>query len=77
MSSLHERTLIRTLHLVLTIPIIGFIYGPVAHIPPAAFFTRFFAVPLTIASGIWLWQKQRLLRWLRRLRQRNGTLSED
>jgi hypothetical protein len=77
MSSLNERTLIRTLHLVLSIPIIGFIYGPVAHIPPAASFTRFFAVPLTIVSGIWLWQKQRLLRWLRRLRQRNGTRSKD
>jgi hypothetical protein len=68
MSSLHERTLIRTLHLVLSIPIIGFIYGPVAHIPPAAFFTRFVAVPLVIGSGIWMWQKPRLTRWLRQHR---------
>jgi hypothetical protein len=36
MNSLEERILIRTLHLVLSIPIIGFIYGPVAHIPPAS-----------------------------------------
>jgi hypothetical protein len=44
---------------------IGFIYGPVAHIPPAADFTRFIAVPLAAATGIWLWQKPRLLRWAR------------
>jgi thiosulfate reductase cytochrome b subunit len=68
MNSLEERILIRTLHLVLSIPIIGFIYGPVAHIPPAAAFTRFVAVPLVILSGVWMWQKPRLVRWLRRRR---------
>jgi hypothetical protein len=62
---LSERTLIRILHLVLSIPIIGFIYGPVAHIPPAASFTRFIAVPVVGLSGIWMWQKPRFLRWLR------------
>ena len=61
-----ERSLIRALHLVLSIPIIGFIYGPVAHIPAAATFTRFIAVPLVALSGLWLWQKPRLTRWLRR-----------
>ena len=65
MNSLSERALIRTLHLVLSIPIIGFIYGPVAHIPPAATFTRLIAVPVVALSGIWMWQKPRLLRWLR------------
>jgi hypothetical protein len=72
MSSLHERTLIRTLHLVLSIPIIGFIYGPVAQIPPAAFFTRFVAVPLVTGSGIWMWQKPRLTRWLRQHRRKQS-----
>jgi hypothetical protein len=68
MNSLEERILIRTLHLVLSVPIIGFIYGPVAHIPPAAAFTRFVAVPLVILSGVWMWQKPRLVRRLRRRR---------
>jgi hypothetical protein len=63
--SMTERSLIRMLHLVLSVPIIGFIYGPVAHIPPAADFTRFIAVPMVAASGIWLWQKPRFLRWAR------------
>jgi hypothetical protein len=66
MTSPQERALIRMLHLLLSIPIIGFIYGPVAHIPPAATFTRFVAVPFVIISGVWMWLKPRLLRWLRR-----------
>jgi hypothetical protein len=69
MNPAHERTVIRTLHLVLSIPIIGFIYGPVAYIPQAATFTRLVAVPMVIVSGIWLWQKPRILRWWRRRRQ--------
>lgn len=65
MNAARERVLIRTLHLVLSIPILGFLYGPVSHIPPAAFFTRVVAFPLVVASGIWLWLKPRILRWWR------------
>ena len=62
MNAARERVLIRTLHLVLSVPIIGFIYGPVSHIPPAAFFTRAVAIPLVVTSGLWLWLKPRILR---------------
>jgi thiosulfate reductase cytochrome b subunit len=66
MNASRERNVIRILHLVLSIPIVGFIYGPVANIPQAAWFTRFVAVPIVVLSGIWLWQKPRVLRWVRR-----------
>jgi hypothetical protein len=75
MSPISERIFIRTLHLVLSVPIIGFIYGPVASIPPAASFTRFVAVPLVVLSGLWLWQKPRLLRWRHRFAPRIGGAS--
>ncbi|MGB7265432.1 MAG: hypothetical protein WBC92_07955 [Terracidiphilus sp.] len=65
MNASRERVLIRTLHLILSIPILGFFYGPVAHIPRAAWFTRFIAVPIVILSGLWLWLKPRFLRSLR------------
>ncbi len=35
----------------LSIPILGYLYGPVAHIPQAAWFTRWIAMPLVIFSG--------------------------
>jgi hypothetical protein len=65
MNAARERKLIRILHLILSIPILGFLYGPVSGIPPAAWFTRFVAMPLVILSGFWLWLKPRLLRWLK------------
>lgn len=64
MNAYNERNSIRILHLVLSIPILGFIYGPVASIPPAAGFVRWIAVPAVVMSGLWLWLKPRLVRRL-------------
>jgi len=66
-----ERQLIRILHLVLSIPIVGYIYGPVASIPRAARFTRWVAMPAVVLTGFWLWLQPQLLGWLRR-RHRGG-----
>ena len=64
---MRERTFIRLLHLALSIPIVGYLYGPVATIPHAAWFTRWIALPVVVLSGLWLWLKHRLIR----LRQRS------
>lgn len=66
-----ERTVIRILHIVLSVPILGYIYGPVASIQPAAQTTRWIAVPAVVLTGLWLWLKPRLLRRLR-ARPRSG-----
>ncbi len=66
MNASRERVLIRTLHFVLSIPILGFLYGPVSHIPRAAWFTQFIAFPIVILSGLWLWLKPRILRSLKK-----------
>ena len=53
MTRLRERDIIRVLHLVLSIPVVGYLYGPVEHIAPAAFFVRWVAFPLvTLASSL-------------------------
>jgi ABC-type nickel/cobalt efflux system permease component RcnA len=65
MNSARERTMIRLIHLVLSIPILGYLYGPVAAIPRAAWFTRWIAMPLVILTGLWLWLKPRVLRRIR------------
>lgn len=63
MKAATERKIIRWVHLILSIPIIGFIYGPVADIPRAAFATRFVFVPIVILSGLWLWQGHLVKKW--------------
>ena len=65
MKAASERQFIRILHLVLSIPIVGYIYGPVASIPQAVRFTRWVAMPVVVLTGFWLWLKPRLLKWRR------------
>jgi hypothetical protein len=66
MKAATERKIIRWIHLLLSIPIIGFIYGPVATIPRAAFTTRVVFVPTVVLSGLWLWQGHRVKKWFRK-----------
>jgi hypothetical protein len=69
MKGWRERDTIRLLHLLLSIPILGFIYGPVANIPRAAFFTRWIAMPVVLLSGFWLWLKPKVMQHLHARRQ--------
>jgi hypothetical protein len=59
------RAAYRWLHILLSIPILGYIYGPVAEIPRAAFATRFIFVPMVILSGLWMWKGHALKRAVR------------
>ena len=56
MKASFERKLIRWPHLLISIPVIGYIYGPVATIPQAAFAVRFIFFPVLVLSGLWLWK---------------------
>jgi hypothetical protein len=57
---MRERDIIRLLHLVLSVPILGVFYGPVAGIPRAMWFSRWIALPLVVLSGLWMWLKPRI-----------------
>jgi hypothetical protein len=62
--AMRERDVIRLVHLVLSVPIVGYLYGPVASIPRAAWFTHWIAFPVVVLSGLWLWLKPRIARRL-------------
>ncbi len=47
---------VRWLHVIASIPILGYIYGPVASIPRAAFAVKWIIVPIVVLSGLWLWK---------------------
>jgi hypothetical protein len=51
-----KRSILRTLHLVLSIPILGYIYSPFDKIPNYAPATRFVFVPVLVLSGLWMWK---------------------
>ena len=56
MSESTKRSIVRVIHLVLAIPIIGYIYSPFDQIPNYAPLTRFVFVPLMVLSGLWMWK---------------------
>lgn len=56
MKASSERKLMRWIHILLSIPIIGYVYGPVAEIPEALVVVRFFLVLIIIVSGFWMWK---------------------
>jgi hypothetical protein len=52
----NKRWIFRTIHIVFSIPIIGYIYSPFDQIPNYAFPTRFIFVPVLVLSGLWMWK---------------------
>ena len=50
------RTILRTIHIVLSIPILGYIYSPFEQIPNYAPATRYVFVPILVLSGLWMWK---------------------
>ena len=50
------RTIFRWIHLVFSIPILGYIYSPFDKIPQYATPTRYVFVPVMVISGLWMWK---------------------
>lgn len=50
------RSIFRWIHLILAIPILGYIYSPFDKLPSYAFRTRFVFVPAMVLSGLWMWK---------------------
>ena len=68
LSAATERKIIRWIHILFSIPILGYIYGPVAGIPEAAFATRWVFLPMIVLSGFWLWKGH----WFKKALKKNN-----
>jgi hypothetical protein len=51
-----RRSIVRCIHLVFSIPILGYIYSPFEELPTYAPRVRFIVVPLMLLSGLWMWK---------------------
>jgi len=56
MKDVTQRSIVRWIHLVFSIPILGYIYSPFDRIPQYAPLTRRFFVPVMVLSGLWMWK---------------------
>ena len=56
MNDATTRQIIRWIHIICAIPIIGYVYSPFEVIPDYAPPTRFVFVPVMLLSGLWMWK---------------------
>ena len=59
-----QRSILRCIHLVLSIPIIGYVYSPFEEIPQYAPAVRFVFLPILVLTGFWMWKGHTLRRLL-------------
>jgi hypothetical protein len=76
-----KRSIIRWIHIVLAIPIVGYVYSPFDQIPNYAAVTRYVYVPIIVLSGLWMWKGHVVRRLILRksanqLPHQNGTRIE-
>lgn len=69
-----ERKIIRWIHIILSIPILGYIYGPVAALTYPALAVKFVFFPIIILSGFWLWKGSLVKKWIRKSADRKRVL---
>jgi len=50
-----KRAILRWIHLIATIPVLGYVYGPTAEVEQYASAARFVFVPIIIFSGYWMY----------------------
>ena len=63
MKAATTRFIFRLIHLIFSIPIIGYVYSPFDQLPNYAPVVRFVAIPAIALTGLWMW-KGHLLRRL-------------
>jgi hypothetical protein len=51
-----KRSIVRWIHIVLSIPILGYIYSPFEEIPKYADRVRYVFVPMVLLSALWMWK---------------------
>jgi hypothetical protein len=57
-----KRSILRWIHIVLAIPILGYVYSPFENIPQYAGPTRYVFFPALVITGLWMWQGQAVRR---------------
>ena len=50
-----KRSILRWIHIIVTIPILGYIYGPASEVQEYADGVRYIFVPVIVLSGLWMY----------------------
>ena len=56
MSNVTKRWIPRLIHLIFSIPIVGYVYSPFEELPNYAPVVRYGSIPVLAATGLWMWK---------------------
>ena len=59
-----KRSVMRWIHIIFAIPIIGYVFSPFKELPNYAPVVRYVAVPVIVLTGLWMWKGHVLRRLL-------------
>jgi thiosulfate reductase cytochrome b subunit len=62
MNQATKRSILRWIHIIFSIPIVGYVYSPFENIPQYAGPTRFVFLPMLVLTGLWMWKGQAVRR---------------
>ncbi|HXC71881.1 MAG TPA: hypothetical protein VN644_17985 [Pyrinomonadaceae bacterium] len=62
-----KRSILRWIHIIFAIPIIGYVYSPFKELPNYAPVVRFAAVPIIGLTGLWMWKGHAVRRLLSKI----------
>ena len=61
---MNQRTIFRVIHIILSIPIYGYIYSPFEKLPQYAHPTRYVFFPLLVLTGLLMWKGHVIRRFI-------------
>jgi len=67
-----QRSILRWIHLLFSIPILGYIDSPFEALPLYAAKVRLFFVPVMLLSGLWMWKGHLLRRYISKRSMQRG-----
>ena len=69
---MNQRTIFRWIHIIVSIPIFGYIYSQFEEIPKYATAVRFVFLPILVLSGLWMWKGHVLRRLISKRSAQQG-----
>ena len=65
-----KRSILRLIHIVLAIPIVGYVYSPFQELPNYAPVVRFVSIPILVLTGFWMWKGHAVRRLISKIGKR-------
>jgi hypothetical protein len=73
MDNATKRWIPRLIHIIFSIPIVGYVYSPFEALPNYAPVVRFVSIPVLVLTGFWMWKGHVLRRLISRRSDESGS----